>query len=82
MEYKYFYKNLIERQTQIAKAESKSYRMLHDTFDANWKRRDEPHGVMIFTDIIPEPPLPEPVRDLAKEFDDLKAELKTKGIIK
>lgn len=65
------YSNLVERQAKIALRESQGLRMLHDDFDADWKRGDEPHGTMTFTD---EPaPVAEPGRDIIAEIDDLKA---------
>ena len=82
METNYKYKNLAERKVKITVAENKGLRMLHDTFDPDWKPGQEPHGTIIFTD-DPEPaPVVEPApRDLAKEIDDLKVTLRTKGIL-
>jgi len=76
MEYKYPYKDLKERRVQITKAEGKGYQMLHDDFDdPNWKHGDPLIGTMTFTDVIEPSPIPEPVRDLAKEVDEIKAGL-------
>ncbi|GAH91528.1 unnamed protein product [marine sediment metagenome] len=45
--------------------ESRGLRLLHDTFDSDWQRGDEPHGTLTFTDepsLAPyEPPEPPPV---------------------
>lgn len=76
------YINLNERQVKIVFRESQGLRMLHDNFDPDWESGDEPHGTMTFTDVIP--PSPPPVRDLAKEIDDLKikvAALEVKAVI-
>ena len=58
MEIKQHYDNLAERQTIIAHWEGLGYRMLHDDFDPDWKRGDEPRGTMTFTD-EPEPGVPD-----------------------
>lgn len=60
MEYTEHYDNLAEREQFIATAENNKYRMLHDTFDAGWKRGDEPHGILTFTDEMPASLIPEP----------------------
>jgi len=58
MEIKVKYNGLNDRQIKIMEQEANKLRMLHDDFDADWKRGDEPHGTMTFTD-EPEPaPLP------------------------
>ncbi len=81
MEIEIKYGSLKERKLKIAENEAKGLRMLHDNFDPDWKRGDEPHGVMIFTD-EPAPVAPvETPRDPLAEIDELKAELKEKGII-
>lgn len=72
-EFEYRYANLSERKAQIALAEGRGLVMLHDTFDSDWRPGDEPHGTMIFTDVMP---LSAPVvtpRDLGKELDSLKS---------
>ncbi len=73
MEIEITYSNLAERQILVDENEAEGYRMLHDNFDSNWKKGDEPHGTMIFTDKValmaPEP------RDLLAEIDELKARL-------
>lgn len=84
METTYKYKDLKERKEKIAEAEGKGLRMLHDNFDQDWKPGQEPHGTLVFTD-APSPEITSIIelalRDLGKEFDDLKAILKTKGIL-
>ena len=75
MELQVHYNNLTQRQTSVKEQEAKGLRMLHDDFDADWQRGDEPHGIMTFTDepqaIIPT----EPVRNLALEIANLKARI-------
>jgi len=73
-EYKYSYRNRIERQIKIAEAEAKGLTMLHDDFNPDWKSGDKLQGVMTFVtqDELPEPPPTEPSRDLAAELDALK----------
>ena len=74
MRYEYTYDGKADRQKKIREAESLGQRMLHDNLNT------EPRGVMIFTDEPSPPPMTEVVRNLLKEFDDLKAEvLKLKG---
>ena len=69
----YKYRDLAERQEVVKYAEGKGYRMLHDEFDPDWSRGDEPHGIMAFTN-EPDPPIPgEQNRDLVAEIDDLRA---------
>ena len=51
------YTNLKERTEKINLRESQKLRMLHDDFDPDWKTGDEPHGTMLFTDLMP-PSLP------------------------
>jgi len=76
MEYQYSYKDIIERQTQIAEAEGKGLMMLHDNFDnPDWKHGDPIIGTMTFTDVISPSPVIEPVRDLEAEIDELRAEI-------
>jgi len=77
VEYLIDYVGLVDRQAKIVAQEALGRRMLHDDFDPSWKRGDEPHGTMIFTDqplainISPEP------RDLESEIDHLKAQVST-----
>ena len=70
------YSNWEERQSVVAEKEAEGLTMLHDDFAPDWKHGDEPHGTLTFTD---EPrlssPMPEPMRDLGAEIDDLKARL-------
>lgn len=73
------YANLVERQSQIALRAGQGLRMLHDDFDSDWKRGDEPHGTLTFTD--EQPISAELERDLMSEFDLLKETLRKKGII-
>lgn len=86
MDRKVFYKNSKERQLLVIGNEKDGYRMLHDTFDADWKQGDEPHGTMIFTD---EPTPIEPMNPAISAFSkattiDQKLELIAKrvGLIK
>ena len=60
------YTDLQDRQIKGKEQEALGLRMLHDNFDADWKSGDEPHGTMIFTDVIPPNPLPPP--DYKKEW--------------
>ena len=72
-ELKQYYHNLADRQEKVAFWEGQGYRMLHDDFDdPNWKHGDPIIGTMTFTDIMPPTIMPEPVRDLAAEIDDLR----------
>lgn len=79
MEYTYKYKDSRDRLDKIKQAESKGQVMLHDNFDSDWKRGEEIHGTLIFTDT---PPVMSVVvtRDPLAELDDLKAKLKAAGI--
>lgn len=62
MEYTEHYDNMTERNNLCNLAVNKGFRMLHDDFDADWERGDEPYGTLTFTNIISEPiPLPKPV---------------------
>lgn len=71
MEVTQAYDGTLERTQWIIFWESQGYRMLHDDFDSNWKRGDEPYGLMIFTD---DPGVPsQPLRYLPEEIDDLKS---------
>ncbi|GAI60750.1 unnamed protein product, partial [marine sediment metagenome] len=63
MEYTEHYDNLEQRELICATAASNGFRNIHDTFDKDWKRGDEPYGTLTFTDIKPEPePEPGPSR--------------------
>ena len=66
------YTDLKERTEKINLQEGLGMRMLHDDFDPSWQTGNEPHGTMTFTDVMPLTIIHEPVRDLAKELDDLK----------
>lgn len=70
-EYEYHYADLTERQQRIAEAEGLGYELLHDNFDSDWKRGDEPHGTLVFTD-TPTPPTDEQLyqEQLTQEFND------------
>ena len=67
------YDNLVDRQVKVKELEALGLVLLHDDFNADWKSGDEPHGTMVFTDVMPPTVILEPVRDLGKEIDDLKA---------
>lgn len=69
MEYQEHYDNMEQRNSLCDTATSNGFRMLHDDFDSDWKRGDEPHGTLTFTD---EPaPHAEPVRDLNTRMSEL-----------
>lgn len=58
------YANWAEREAWVAQYETQGWRMLHDDFDSDWKRGDEPHGTLTFTDEpAPVAPSLEPVFD-------------------
>ena len=79
-EVKQHYNDMVERQAWVKVWEDQKYRMLTDNFDdPNWKQGDPIVGTMTLTDIMPPTIMPEPVRDLATELDDLKAWAKMKG---
>jgi hypothetical protein len=70
-EVKQGYAGLEARTEVIRHWEALGYRMLHDDFDSDWKRGDEPHGTMTFTnepELVIETP---PSRDLEAEIDRL-----------
>ncbi|GAH15557.1 unnamed protein product [marine sediment metagenome] len=73
MEYQEHYDNMKQRNDLCDVATNNGFRMLHDNFDADWKRGDEPYGTMIFTN----EPAPQglPTRDLAAEIDEIKTEI-------
>ena len=78
MEVTRHYDNMIERNQLVDEFEAQGLRMLHDNFDKDWKRGDEPHGTLIFTDEpAPQAPIPEPVRDLGAEINILREEINT-----
>ncbi|GAI63363.1 unnamed protein product [marine sediment metagenome] len=61
MEYQEHYDNMVERNNLCDIAAGNGFRMLHDDFDEDWQRGDEPHGTLTFTDVPPEQaPEPEP----------------------
>lgn len=79
MDFLEVYKGKADRAARIAYEESLGHQMRSDTFDPDWKRGDEPHGTMVFTDVLSlDPALP---RNALKELDDLKALLIQKGVI-
>lgn len=71
MEYTEHYDNWEQRNALCEVAEGNGFRMLHDTFDSDWQKGDEPHGTLTFTD-EPAPQTP-PKRDLRAEVDKLTA---------
>lgn len=72
MEYIAHYDNMYQRDNLCWVANFNGFRMLHDNFDADWKRGDEPHGTLTFTDEeAPQAPPPEPSR-----IDKLEARIK------
>lgn len=77
MEYQEHYDNMEQRNTLCDTATSKGFRMLHDNFDEDWQRGDEPHGTLTFTDEPPEQaPEPEP-----SELELRVAEIERKMIV-
>jgi hypothetical protein len=52
------YSNLEDRRIKVQEQEAHGLRMLHDDFHSTWKPGDEPHGTMVFTDIIESSPPP------------------------
>lgn len=77
MEYTEHYDDMAERNALCSIAEGKGFRMLHDNFDEDWQRGDEPHGMLTFTDEpAPQAPEPEPTRDLAAEIDNHEERIK------
>ena len=70
MEYTEHYDNMEQRNALCSVANSKGFRMLHDNFDEDWQRGDEPHGTLIFTD-EPAPQAP----DEPSEIDLIKADV-------
>ncbi|GAI79076.1 unnamed protein product [marine sediment metagenome] len=72
MEYTEHYDNMTERNSLCDVAHNNGLRMLHDNFDEDWQRGDEPHGMLTFTDEPPEQAPIEPIRDFGAEIDKLK----------
>ena len=69
------YKDMADRGNLVKENEAKGLRMLHDNFDKDWLRGDEPRGILVFTN---EPGKEAPhveVRDLEAEIDELRAEI-------
>ncbi|GAI83133.1 unnamed protein product [marine sediment metagenome] len=63
MGYQEHYDNLEQRTILCDVANSNGYRMLHDDFDEDWKRGEEPRGTLAFTDEpAPQAPEPEPTK--------------------
>lgn len=75
MEYEYRYKDLDERKIKVAEAEGLGYHMLHDNFDKDWKRGEEPRGVMIFSDEVIADVYPVPEMDVVVEINAVKDRL-------
>lgn len=72
------YSGLEDRQVKVTENEAKGLRMLFDNFDnPNWKHGDPIIGTMTFTDVMPSVVIPEPVRDLVAEIDEIKARIET-----
>lgn len=76
MEYTEHYDNVQQRNTICNDYESQSLRMLHDDFDSDWKRGDEPRGILTFTDEPAKQFIVEPIRDVLAEIDQIKADIK------
>lgn len=70
MDHSEHYDNLEQRNLICKDYESRGFRMLHDNYDDDWKKDDEPHGTLIFTneDLGAKP---KPKRDYKKEIDAL-----------
>jgi len=75
MEYTEHYDNMEQRNSLCDIASSNGFRMLHDNFDADWKRGDEPHGILTFTDEPSPIALTEPVKDLTTRVSELEAKM-------
>jgi hypothetical protein len=52
MEVKFSYSDMTERELIVKQAEAQGLAMLHDNFDPDWKPGREPHGTMVFTDVM------------------------------
>jgi hypothetical protein len=60
-EFQEHYDNLEQRELICQDYANRGLRCLHDNFDSDWEKGDEPHGTLVFTDVMPEPePEPEP----------------------
>ncbi|MBA7625506.1 hypothetical protein ES703_32936 [subsurface metagenome] len=76
MTYTKHYEDMKQRNNLCSIATSNGFRMLHDDFDPDWERGDEPHGSLTFTDEpAPQAPEPEPTRVFGVEIDTLKARM-------
>ncbi len=62
MEYTKRYHGKVERKELCDIANSNGFRMLHDNFDPDWKRGEEPRGELLFTDEVPAQAKPEPTK--------------------
>lgn len=60
------YTNLKDRANKVKSQEAKGLTMLQDEFDSDWKRGNEPHGVMTF-DVVVSAPFVEPEPQLSQE---------------
>ena len=76
------YNGLIERDTickeyeALNKTTGSTWRPQTDNFDdPNWKHGDPIIGTMTFTNVMPPTIMPEPIRDLAAELDELKVKV-------
>lgn len=67
METTYKYANLAERASKIKEAETIPLRMVRDNFDADWKIGTEPHGNLVFTDVLEVPDTAEVIAEKAKD---------------
>ena len=77
MEYTEHYDNMEQNDSLCAIANKNGFRMLHDDFDPDWQRGDEPHGTLTFTDEPPpQAPPPEP-----SELELRVAEIESKMIV-
>ncbi len=67
MEVSVAYTDLKDRAIKVKVQEAKGLVMLHDNFDTTWKPDSEPHGTMIFTDVITPPVIPPDYKALWKQ---------------
>lgn len=70
MEYTEHYDNMEQRNSLCSVAASNGFRCIHDTFDEDWQKGDEPHGTLTFTDVMPEPE-PKPERQVFTRLNPL-----------